>query len=311
MDVSVIICTYNRATDLARTLSKFTELQSDNVTWELLVVDNNSKDDTRSICGSFEKKLPLRYIFEKQAGKSSALNAGIANSQADILIFTDDDVNVTPGWLKGFYDAAKAHPERSYFGGCVLPYWDCTPPKWYVENRSNLWGQPFIDYGPVECEKSYFVGANFAARKHVFQKAGLFRADACLVAEFGVKNARYWAEDYDMQERLAKCGFKGWYVPSALVYHRDSPHRMTESYVRWIYKERGRQTALTDEITTAPKLFGAPRYLWRDLVQSAAQYVLTRFTKPSKVWLRHECRMAEKWGAIYELRQHSRNGVNC
>ena len=97
VDITVILCTYNRCEELAGALQSIALSQvASSVTWEVLVVDNNSTDQTRSIVENFCRQYPghFRYLFEAQPGKSYALNAGIANASGEVLAFVDDDVTV-------------------------------------------------------------------------------------------------------------------------------------------------------------------------------------------------------------------------
>lgn len=99
MKFSVIIATYNRADELPRTLESLKKLEADEP-WEVIVVDNNSSDNTREVVEGVKSfPVPLRYIFEKEQGRSAALNAGIRAAQGEILAVTDDDVRVDPHWL--------------------------------------------------------------------------------------------------------------------------------------------------------------------------------------------------------------------
>src|SRR5580658_10275907 len=102
MKLSVIICTWNRAVLLRETLNSLgkTELPQD-IDWEILIVDNNSTDETSEVCQEFVGQNPsrYRYIIEKRQGKSFALNTGIENARGKILSFTDDDVTVDAVWL--------------------------------------------------------------------------------------------------------------------------------------------------------------------------------------------------------------------
>src|SRR6476646_149731 len=98
--VSVVICTFNRCEQLRVTLNTFLSLKiPPSVSWELLVVDNNSNDNTQQTCAALKHSLPLRYVFEGRPGKSNALNRAIAETSAELILFTDDDVDVAPDWL--------------------------------------------------------------------------------------------------------------------------------------------------------------------------------------------------------------------
>src|SRR4030065_124469 len=99
---SIIICTYNRSDFLRRTLEKFESLLTPkDFSFEILVVDNNSSDNTRTMTGNFIRltKLDVKYIFEKKQGKSFALNRGIREAKGEIIVFTDDDILVRHDWL--------------------------------------------------------------------------------------------------------------------------------------------------------------------------------------------------------------------
>jgi glycosyltransferase involved in cell wall biosynthesis len=103
MNASVIICTYNRSGSLERTLASLARMElRDSADWELLVVDNNSKDDTRVVVDGFTRAsgVNCRYIFEKEQGLSHARNRGIREAKGEIIAFTDDDVLLDRHWLK-------------------------------------------------------------------------------------------------------------------------------------------------------------------------------------------------------------------
>ena len=123
MKYSIVIATYNRAADLRETLKSLAGLHADGP-WEVIVVDNNSPDDTRQVvldaAPSFP--VPLRYLFEREQGRSPALNCGIRAAAGEIVVTTDDDVRVPADWL----NQAAAGLERlqcDYVGGRVMPIW--------------------------------------------------------------------------------------------------------------------------------------------------------------------------------------------
>src|SRR4026208_1092011 len=97
---TVLICTYNRAGLLDATLASLRRLPTRRH-WDILVVDNNSTDDTRDVVmrHAAVSPVPLTWLFEGTQGKSVGLNAGINHSRGDIIVFTDDDVIVEDAWL--------------------------------------------------------------------------------------------------------------------------------------------------------------------------------------------------------------------
>src|SRR5689334_20013129 len=110
-DISAIVCTYNRCGLLHESLSRITSQQSDGLRYEVIVVDNNSTDDTRQVIEAFagSPNCVLRYVYEPQQGVSYARNAGIATARAPLLAFFDDDVLVSSDWLTKIKQTLDLH----------------------------------------------------------------------------------------------------------------------------------------------------------------------------------------------------------
>jgi glycosyltransferase involved in cell wall biosynthesis len=306
MDISIIICTYNRAESLRRTLHTCCDLVIPaGVTWELLVVDNNSSEATKMVCDEFTGKLPLRYLFEPHPGKSFALNRGMEEAKGELLLFTDDDVDLTPSWLQVHVDAAKRYPSAMFFGGKVVPRWETPPPSWVLEHQQKILWAVTMDYNLADNEKlltmdeNPFVGANLSIKNTAFSGGELFCTRIGPEGKTPVHG-----EESDLLKRFLRKGMQGIFVPTAVVYHRNPPERAMESYVRRWYKGLGIRTVRLEGLGDMTHVwFGAPRYLWRQLVEAACRYALTRWTKPSGIWLRHEINMARTWGMICEHRR--------
>ena len=317
VDISVILCTFNRATSLRRTLEGFRSLAVPaGCQWELLVADNNSTDDTRSVCEDFHGKLPLRYLFESRPGKSFALNHAVQQASAPLLLFTDDDVDVDPRWAGALVDAARRHPEITFFGGRVLPHWEQPPPRWAEENIDWLLINVHVDKGDAEIvlqngSTTFLVGANLAVRRSVFAQGLCFREDLGPAGSDGSPVGNMRGEEIDLEKQLLKRGCKGLYVPAAIVRHRHAAHRCTERYLRHWYMGWGMSDVRTDIRAPDPHIwFGAPRYYWKALVLNALKYASARWTRPSRVWLTAEIDMAFAWGVIVEhRRQKTRRNV--
>src|SRR5580704_12017464 len=132
MRMSVIICTWNRAELLYHTLNSLAKSALPNDTeWELIIVDNNSTDETAGVCQEFLRQNPqrYRYMVEKRQGKSFALNTGIDNARGRILSFTDDDVIVDPAWLAETVRMFDSSPCIGV-GGRIVPLWNSKKPAW-------------------------------------------------------------------------------------------------------------------------------------------------------------------------------------
>src|SRR5690348_6636976 len=123
MTFSVVIATFNRAADLRATLESLAGLQPRR-DWEVIVVDNNSTDETKAVVAAAAETFPapLRYLFEREQGRSPALNAGIRLARGEIIATTDDDVRVEPDWLDRAAEGLE-NLQCDYVGGRVLPIW--------------------------------------------------------------------------------------------------------------------------------------------------------------------------------------------
>src|SRR5262245_27749696 len=118
-EISVIVCTFNRATRLALALRALARVSvPDGLAWELIIVDNNSTDETARIVREFAalSGLRVRYLFETRQGLSFARNTGIASAEGRIIALTDDDVLVEPNWIASIHQAFAEH-EVACVGG--------------------------------------------------------------------------------------------------------------------------------------------------------------------------------------------------
>src|SRR6266550_1086469 len=111
MLVSVALCSWNRSGLLRKTLEQFTYLEAPNgFDWELLVVDNNSTDDTPDVLAEFASRLPLRALREPMPGKSNAANLAVREARGEYILWTDDDVLAGSDWVRQYVDAFRRYP---------------------------------------------------------------------------------------------------------------------------------------------------------------------------------------------------------
>ena len=280
MRFSVIIATYNRADELVKTLESLKGLES-NEPWEVIIVDNNSSDSTREVVLNRVESfpVPLRYVMEKEQGRSAALNAGIRIAQGEILAITDDDVRVDPMWLRNA-EQALDRLGCDYVGGKALPIWSGRVPKWMPNRGGKHWGViALLDYGPepIEFGQKVPLGVNMVFRRECFERAGLW--DNSIGRKAGTllgQEVREWAQ------RARAAGLRGFYSPDLVVHHVIPEDRLTKRYFRkWFYwhgisrailyhnnrldMESPESTAL--DFATVPHIAGVPRYLYRTCIR--------------------------------------------
>jgi glycosyltransferase involved in cell wall biosynthesis len=258
MRVTVILCTYNRCQSLAKALESVAASEIDeSVGWDVLVVDNHSSDQTRSVVKDFCLRHPSHfcYIFESQQGKSYALNAGIRAAQGNVLAFMDDDVIVAPTWLRNLTEPLRSR-EWSGVGGRILSQRVISSPNWLpLEGPYSMSGMlALFDLG--ERARKLDVppfGTNMAFRKTMFERYGDFRTDMGPCPGSEIRN-----EDTEFGRRIMAAGEPLLYEPSAVVYHAIPENRLTKKYILRFWYDQGR--ASIREVGQRPDIWGMPRH---------------------------------------------------
>ncbi len=275
IDFTLLVCTFDRSNDLRELLASAIAQETDGLfTFEILVVDNNSSDDTRHVVEEFVGRGVgnVRYLFEGRQGKSYALNSGIAAGRASIFTIIDDDQILPPTWLRTVFEAFRAHPEIAFIGGKVLPLWLGDVPAWVNAGDSSALG--LADYG----DHPFFVDR----RRQVCLLACSFRRPAIesvngFRSELGVSRTLIGSvEDFDILQRLARSGHRGLYFPTLTLYHKVRPQRLTKRYHRRWHTEHGRFYAkLRDPEFEASRVrvLGVPGHVYRQVVVDALQWL--------------------------------------
>jgi glucosyl-dolichyl phosphate glucuronosyltransferase len=311
MNITVLVCTFNRCGSLKKALdSVLSQVLPESVTWEVLVVDNNSTDQTREVVENYCRRYPerVRYIFEPNQGLSRARNAGIHEAQGDIIAFTDDDVIAEASWLQNLTGSLH-DPKWAGAGGRIVPPQEFDPPEWLtVGGTRDLLGAllPLFDLGDRACEmKRPPYGANMAFRKTVFEKYGLFRAD------LGRCGYRFlMGEDIEFGNRLMSGGECLRYEPLAVVEHPVPEERLSKKHFRNWWIDFGRTRII--QRAAGPPIFGIPRHflslaslVFRHLPSRVLRWM---FTVNSQLRFYNECQICMTLG---EILQTVRSGVEA
>ena len=221
--ISVIVCTFNHSASLVETLASFAAVSAPaEPAWELIVVDNNSTDDTRAVVERFFASTPVRghYVFEGRQGLSAARNCGLRAASGEIVAFTDDDVKVSPEWIRQLDEAFRANPAVGMVCGRTELYRETLFPLGVRTSR-----EPKLHVHPTQ-PVSVGIGNNMAIRMDVVRRVGEF--DVAMGA--GTRMAA--AEDTDYIYRILRSGTPVLYCPDAVVYHDHD--RVAEAQVRRI-----------------------------------------------------------------------------
>ncbi len=299
MKVTVILCTYNRCQSLATALSSLAaQVLPESIDWEVIVVDNNSCDQTAQVVEGFCRENPgrFRYLLESQQGKSYALNAGIREARGDVLAFTDDDVTMEATWLHHL--TASLHSrDWAGAGGRTFPERGFVPPAWLaIEGRYALAPLAVFDMGSEAKElKETPYGNNMAFRKDLFEKHGGFNTE--LGPSAGSAGPQK-SEDSEFGERLLAAGERFWYEPAAVVYHCVPRSRIQKEYfLDWWFDKARADIQAFGVPDSKWCVAGIPVRLFRRLAVWTLRWITA--VKPSR---RFDCKL-KVWVLIAQIQE--------
>lgn len=225
LKVTVAIPTYNRADFLRQTLAGLATQQFPRDHFEVLVIDNNSRDHTRAVVEEFAGNHPApRYVHEPQQGLDHARNRAIAEARGEFIVFGDDDILVQPDWLAQLTVPLLADGAQRIgaVGGEVIPVFPDGLPPWVAEWHAPLAFRP--DTGPLETRHSP-MGANLAFPRWVFERLGPFHTALDRAA-----GSYFSGGDSEMIRRVRAAGLEVWFAPDAAVKHQMPASRTTFRY---------------------------------------------------------------------------------
>jgi glucosyl-dolichyl phosphate glucuronosyltransferase len=229
-EICVIVCSFNRCNYLPKLLESLKKQTLAREQFEILVVDNNSTDDTRKIVNTFQKSVAnLNYIFESRQGLSVARNRGMKETEAPMVVYIDDDAYAEPEWLSSIVESFEKDDGIVCVGGPVKLDWQGDKPDWIPKRYESLFTS--VDYGSEErylTAGDYLVGANMGFRKNWLMEQGGFPEDLgrkghCLIS----------GEEALVFKKVFESARKALYHPGARVWHCVTKERKTK---RWFFR---------------------------------------------------------------------------
>ena len=269
--ISLIVCTYNRDKYIYSCLERIAENGFPVQDYEIVLVNNNSTDNTEQLCMQFAQKYPqvnFHYFNETNQGLSFARNRGIKEAAGDWLVFLDDDAMVHPGYLANLNSYIAKYPDAGAFGGLITPEFESgTAPKWFCRFTSS-WVSA-IDMGNkvsfFEGSK-YPIGANMGFSRQAIEQCGMFNTDLGRS-----KNNLLGGEEKDIFNRLKAAGLVIYYFPDVAVNHIIPPHRTTVDFIKRLgagvgtserLRCRNNKKAFTKRLIMECFKWGATLLLW-------------------------------------------------
>jgi glycosyltransferase involved in cell wall biosynthesis len=287
--ISIIICTWNRSASLRRTLASLAVAELPLAQHEVIVVDNNSSDDTRALITELQNSWPkgeLRYVFEDRQGKQFALNAGIRHARGDILAFTDDDVEVDREWLL-VIERVFSTESVAVVGGVTKVIWPCEPPSWYSPEMSSVVAEVDLGSAIIEPPPPGYTpaGTNLIVRREVFSTIGAFSTE------------HFRHMDYEFGMRALKAGLRVRYEPALVVRTFLPESVVTPTYFRkWFFKQGIAMESWMERSST--EWLGVPRWVLRAWLESAVRWFWHRLRGRSDDAVRAQFEVAKLSGLL-------------
>ena len=229
LNISVIIPTYNRASQLYCAVCSFASQDTPSGTYEFIICDNNSTDNTPEIVRQLQQQYPnqkISYIMEPRQGVHYARNTAAKHAMGDLLYFTDDDMIATPSLLSSLIKVFDIDSRIACVTGQVLPKWEADPPDWILKHCNNAF-LSLISRPEFLIVASYDVGCyscHQAIRRDVFFQTGGFHPE---------NTAGEWIGDGEtgLNRVIISLGYSFAYTSLSTIYHCIPRSRTTQSYL--------------------------------------------------------------------------------
>jgi len=242
-DVSVAIRAYNSAETLPAILDNLkSQVDTDAIQWEIVVVDNNSTDATAQIVQRYQadwnRPYPLKYFLETHQGASFARKRAIAESQGTLIAFLDDDNIPDTKWISAIHTFEQQYPQAGVFGSQIHGDFEVPPPKDFRKIQGFL---AIKEYGTLPRKFNADLldlpaGAGMVVRKHVW----LETVPNKLQLKGPVANSlTSKGEDFESMIHIRGAGWEIWYNPEMCIHHKVPAWRLEEEYLQELVRCSG------------------------------------------------------------------------
>ncbi|AMM51713.1 hypothetical protein TH61_11705 [Rufibacter sp. DG15C] len=231
LGISVIICTYNGARLLPKTLKHLAQQQvRDDVKWEVLVIDNASTDNTqiviRDVWADGKSTVPLTVLYQANPGLSHARHMALENAAYEFVLFCDDDNWLAPTYVNNAYDLMVRHPDVGVLGGRGELVFESKVPLWARGHGLFANGPQAEASGQVHNNVVY--GAGCVLRKSAYDKLTKAHFQPLLTDRLGVHLSA--GGDYELCYNIVLVGYSIWYEDSLRFKHFMPNGRLSWDY---------------------------------------------------------------------------------
>jgi glycosyltransferase involved in cell wall biosynthesis len=272
VDLTIAIPTYNGARRLPEVLDRLRMACQDasrvtppsrqtpegshsyNFSWEVLVVDNNSTDDTAKVVQAYQSSwpqpFPLRYCFEPQQGAAFARRRAVEEANGALVGFLDDDNIPAPDWVAAAYAFGQEHPTAGAYGSRIHGDFEVTPP----DNFQRL--TPFLAITERGSEAQRYEpqkkvlppSAGLVVRK----QAWLESVPSQLVLTGRTPGSMLTGEDLEMLSHIQAKGWEIWYNPAMQIDHKIPQWRLKREYLMPFFRGIGLSRHVTRMLSVKP-----------------------------------------------------------
>ena len=264
MQLSIVICSYNRADYISDALDSLYMQTARLNAFEAIIVDNNSTDNTAEVFSQWRAAHTdgsFTYITETNQGASFARNTGAAVSKGQWLCFMDDDAVATPNYVETILKHIETKPDAVGFGGRIIPKYIPAEPKWMSYYVSSLVGN--FDYAPTACafeNGKYPLESNMIVKKDVYEAIGGFNTALPGV----VGTLRIGGEGKELFYKILALGHTIYYDPAICVHHVVEVKKLTSEYMYRVASGIGRgEKTRTKAISNGAYLKKIIEYLFK------------------------------------------------
>ncbi|MBE9004024.1 glycosyltransferase family 2 protein [Fortiea sp. LEGE XX443] len=276
IDFTVAIPTYNGASRLPELLERLqNQLHTEHLSWEIIVVDNNSTDNTAEVVQSYQANwpcfYPLKYVFEAKQGAAYARKRGVAEALGNLIGFLDDDNYPLSNWVAEAYAFAQKNPKAGAYGSQIHPDWQIKPSEEFQQRIA-----PFL----AITERGNLPLLYETKNKLLPPSAGLVvRRQAWLnsVPQKTILTGRtpgsmLTSEDLEVLSYIQNAGWEIWYNPNMEIYHKIPNSRLQKDYLMPFFKGIGLSRYVTRMVNT--KYYNKPFVFLVYLVNDLRKIVL-------------------------------------
>jgi glycosyltransferase involved in cell wall biosynthesis len=315
IDFTVAIPTYNGAKRLPLLLDRLRTQINPPATWEILIVDNNSTDNTAQVVQTYQTGwtvCPLRYCFEPEQGAAYARQRAVREAQGALIGFLDDDNLPAPDWVAAADAFAQQYPQAGAFGGQIHGSFEVEPPANFRQIQGFL---AIREHGPQPiCFNPDRLQLPPAAALVVRRQAWLDSVPARPTLTGKLPGLLIQGDDYEPLLYLHKAGWQIWYNPALQTDHQIPRQRLERAYLLALAQGCGLATCQLRMINaTRPQ---KPLIVLRTLLGNLRR-VIFHFIKHRgqlKTDLIAACEMSFFWGSMmsvfYYLRKRFQTPVS-